>query len=51
MKYACYVTPASGVGGEFPRPARIASKTVVRNYARACRERLGQKTRIVPLSK
>lgn len=42
-----YVTPASGVGGEFPRPARwSSSRRVVELYADACRA-IGQKARIV----
>ena len=44
--YRVYVTPASGVGGEFPQPARITkTKRIAVAYASAC-EALGQKTRI-----
>ncbi len=46
MKYEVYVTPASGVGGEFPRPARTTqSKKTAEWYAEACRA-IGQKARI-----
>ena len=48
--YACFVTPPSGVGGEFPMPARVGSRKTVLAYAAACREKLGQKTRVVPWS-
>lgn len=44
--YEVYVTPASGVGGEWPRPARISSiKAVAERYAAACRG-LGQLARV-----
>jgi len=44
--YDVYITPASGVGGEFPEPARRnVSLPVARLYAAACRG-LGQKARI-----
>lgn len=46
-RYAVYITPASGVGGEFPRPARWnVGLLVARRYAAACRD-LGQKARVV----
>ncbi len=46
MIYEVYVTPASAVGGEFPRPARITrSKKTAERYAEACRS-IGQKARI-----
>ena len=44
-----YITPASGVGGEFPAPIRFGTeytRKFIRNYARGCR-RLGMGTRIV----
>jgi hypothetical protein len=45
-----YITPASGVGGEFPVPVpfnlRHYSRRYVRAYAAGCR-RLGQGARIV----
>lgn len=46
-RYAVYITPASGVGGEFSRPARwdMGLSTALR-YANACRAR-GQKARVV----
>lgn len=46
-RYAVYITPASGVGGEFPRPARWGvGLSTARRYADACRAR-GQKARVV----
>jgi len=46
-KYVVYVTPASGVGGEFPKPARRnVGLFVARRYASVCRA-LGQKIRVV----
>lgn len=46
-RYAVYITPASGVGGEFSRPARWnVGLLVARRYAAACRDR-GQKARVV----
>lgn len=44
-----YITPASGVGGEFPTPipfSRPYSRKFVENYAQACRDK-GQRVRIV----
>lgn len=44
-----YITPASGVGGEFLVPIPFYAphtRTFVQNYARACRA-IGQKVRIV----
>lgn len=49
MKYSVYVTPASGVGGEWPEPARRnVSRKVAEAYANACRA-IGQKARIVKI--
>ena len=46
QRYNVYIAPASGVGGEFPQPARSnVSLKKARLYAAACRY-LGQKTRI-----
>lgn len=46
-EYLVWITPASGVGGEFPIPVifRNKSKRYVKAYARECRE-IGQKVRI-----
>jgi len=46
MKYLVYITPESGVGGEWPRPLSFSRLYKARNYARACRLK-GMKTRIV----
>ncbi len=49
MRYAVYVTPASGVGGEWPRPARWnVTKTKANAYAAACRA-IGQTPRVAPM--
>jgi hypothetical protein len=46
MTYKVYVCPASGVGGFWPRPARITKiKKVAERYASACRA-IGQKTSV-----
>jgi hypothetical protein len=50
MKAFVYITPASGVGGEFPVPVpfdlKQYSRRYVRAYAEACR-RAGQGVRVV----
>lgn len=46
MTYYVYVTPAGGVGGEFPQPARRStSKSTCERYADACRA-IGQRARV-----
>jgi hypothetical protein len=48
MKYQVFVTPPSGVGGEWPRPARWnVSKRVAEAYAAACRAK-GMAARVAP---
>jgi len=46
MTLHVYITPASGVGGEFPRPIPFKRKRQAKEYARECRRR-GMGTRIV----
>lgn len=50
MKALVYITPASGVGGEFPFPVSfdlsLYTRKYVRAYAEACR-RFGKTARIV----
>jgi hypothetical protein len=46
-RWLVYITPASGVGGEFPLPIPFRSKKKAFDYARECRVKEGQKTRIV----
>ncbi len=50
MRALVYVTPASGVGGEFPVPVSFSLKSYSRRYvlayAEACRRR-GQRVRVV----
>jgi len=43
------ITPASGVGGEWPRGLRHRTLKQARLYAEACR-RLGQKARIIKIT-
>jgi hypothetical protein len=45
MRYNVFITPASGVGGEFPRPIPFPNKSRAENYAKACRA-IGQKARV-----
>jgi hypothetical protein len=45
MKYNVFITPASGVGGEFPTPIPFPSKKQAESYAKAC-QAIGQKTRV-----
>jgi len=44
-KVLVYITPASGVGGEFPRPIPFRSRRQARDYAVECRRR-GMKVRV-----
>jgi len=46
MHWYVYITPASGVGGEWPWPLRFRTRKKAELYAAECRARLGQKTRI-----
>jgi len=42
-----FITPASGVGGEFPVPLAFRSEKRAHLYAEAC-QAIGQRTRVVP---
>lgn len=44
-RWLVWITPASGVGGEFPLPVPSRTRKGAVAYARACRA-LGQTTRI-----
>jgi len=46
MKANVFITPASRVGGEFPKPILFRSRRKANLYAQACRA-IGQKARVV----
>lgn len=46
VRFSVFITPAGGVGGEFPIPVVFYDREqFVKNYMRACRA-IGQKVRL-----